>query len=153
MTPLPAGACLVLPDVSKMYPNVDTEEGLASAHRRLQSNPSPLGLSPDTVVSGLRICLRCNCVQFKDMFYLPNRGVAMGACHACDFSDIWMGEITQKHVDSCPVDTLYFTIYRDDGLDVLMNGDQDIQILKDHLNNLHPNLTWTLHFGVERKTC
>ena len=90
-TPLPAGACLVLPDVSKMYPNVDTEEGLASAHRRLQSNPSPLGLSPDTVVSGLRICLRCNCVQFKDMFYLPNRGVAMGACHACDFCDIWMG--------------------------------------------------------------
>ena len=47
-TPLPESARLVLPDAVKMYPNVDTEEGLSSVHRRLQTNPSPLGLSPDT---------------------------------------------------------------------------------------------------------
>ena len=89
-TPLPDTACLILPDATNMYPNVDTEEALSSVHRRLQTNPSPLGLSPDTVVSGLRICLRCNCVQFRNKFYIPKRGVAIGACHACDFSDIWM---------------------------------------------------------------
>ena len=33
----------------KMYPNVDTAEVLASLHRQLVTNPSPLGLSPDTV--------------------------------------------------------------------------------------------------------
>jgi hypothetical protein len=62
MTPLPDAACLVLPDAVQMYPNVDTEGALDSVHRRLQTNPSPLGLSPDSVISGLRICLRCNCV-------------------------------------------------------------------------------------------
>ena len=142
-------ALIVLPDVSKMYPNVDTEVALASTHRRLQTNPSTLGLSPDTIVRGLRICLRCNCLQFKDKYYMPNRGVAMGACHACDFSDIWMGDITQAHVDTCPVDTLHFTLFRDDGLDILLNGEQDLQALKDHMNNLHPNLTWTMECGTE----
>ena len=95
-TPLPDTARLVLTDATEMYPNVDIEEGLSSVHRRLQNNPSPLGLSPDTVLSVLQICLRCNCVKFKDKFYLPNRVVAMGACHGCDFSDIWMGDITQQ---------------------------------------------------------
>ena len=128
-------------DVSKMYPNVDVEEALSSVERRLQTNPSPLGLSPATIVSGLRICMRCNCVQFKDKFYLPNRGVAQGACHACDFSDIWMGDITQKHLDTCPVDTLHFSLYRDDGLDFMSGDEEKKEALKNHLNNLHPNLT------------
>ena len=86
-------------------------------------------------------------MQFKEKFYLPKRGVAMGACHACDFSDIWMGDITQLHVDTCPVDTLHFTLFRDDGLDVLMNGEQDLQTFQNHLNNLHPN--WTVKSGRE----
>ena len=147
--PLPDNTVLVLADIDKMYPNVDTEEGLQSVHRRLQTNPSPLGLSPDTIVSGLRICLRCNCVEFKGKFYLPNRGVAMGTCIACDFSDIWMGDITQKHLDNDTIDTLHFILYRDDSLDNMSNDDQEKQRLKDHLNNLHPNLTWTVDFAKE----
>ena len=86
-------------------------------------NPSPLGISPDTIVSGLRICLRCNCVQFKDKFYLPNRGVAMGNCVSCDFSDIWMGDVTEKHLNTITIQTLHFILYRDDALDLLPNGD------------------------------
>ena len=89
-SPLPENAKLVMADIQSMYPNVDVEEGLESVKRRLQNNPSPLDISPDTIVNGLRICMRCNCVQFKDRFFLPNRGVAMGAGHACDFSDIWI---------------------------------------------------------------
>ena len=80
--------------------------------------------------------------MLKDNYYLPNRGVAvaMGACHACDFSDIWMGDITKLHLDTCPVQTLQFQLYRDDGFDVLVNGEQDLQVFQDHLNQLHPNL-------------
>ena len=148
-TPLPEDTVIVSCDVSKMYPNVDVEEALSSVERRLQTNPSPLGLSPATIVSGLRICMRCNCVQFKDKFYLPNRGVAQGACHACDFSDIWMGDITQKHLDTCPVDTLHFSLYRDDGLDFMSGDEEKKEALKNHLNNLHPNLTWTVECAKE----
>ena len=141
---------LCLCDISKMYPNVGVEEGLSSIERRLQTNPSPLGMSPATIVEGLRICLRCNCVKFKDNFYLPNRGVAMGSCHdACDFSDVWMGDITEHHINTCTIDTLNFHLYRDDGIDVVLNGDEDKRRLEDHLNNLHPNLTWTVEIAKE----
>ena len=34
-------------------------------------------------------------------------------------------------------------------MDILQNGDQEKRILKDHLNNLHPNLTWTVECGRE----
>ena len=47
------------------------------------------------------------------------------------------------------MDTLHFTLYRDDGLDILMNGEQELRILKDHMNNLHPNLTCTVECGSE----
>ena len=74
----------------------------------------------------------------------------MGACPASDFSDIWMGEITQKHLDDCPVDTLHFTLYRDDGLDILLNGEEEeIRRLKEHMDSLHPNLSWTMEYGKE----
>ena len=128
-TPLADDTIMVFPDVTKMYPNVPPEEGLTSIERRLQTNPSPLGLSPETIVSGLRICLRCNCVQFQDKYYLPNRGVAMGACHACDFADIWMGDIIEKHLDTCPLETVHFLLYSDNGLDWLRSGEQEIRIL------------------------
>ena len=73
----------------------------------------------------------------------------MGACHACDFSDIWMGDVTQKHIDTCPVETLHFTLYRDDGLDVLLNGEQDLDAFVEHLNGLHQNPQWTVKCGHE----
>ena len=87
--PLEDTAELVFPDIEKMYPNVDIEQGLDSIETRLTSNPSKsVNMSPQFTVEGLRICLECNTVKFKDKFYRPCRGVAMGACKNCDFSDI-----------------------------------------------------------------
>ena len=88
-------------------------------------------------------------MEFKGKYYLPNHGVAMGTCPAYDFSYIWMGEITQKHLDSNPVDTLHFMLYHDDAKDYLLKGDRQKQMLLDHLNNLHPNLTWTVECAKE----
>ena len=51
----------------------------------------------------------------------------MGTCHACDFSDIWVGDLVQKHVDTCPVETLKFSIYRDYGQYSLLYSERDIQ--------------------------
>ena len=73
----------------------------------------------------------------------------MGPAHGCDFTDIWVGGVVEKHVDTCPVETVHFSIYRDDGLDILVNGEMDLQQYKDHLNNLHPNLTFDIRSGKE----
>ena len=81
-TPFDKEAEFVFPDIEKMYPNVDKEEGLNSVERRLNNNPSPsVDMSAQYTVEGLRICLECNTVKFKNKFYRPCKGVAMGSCH------------------------------------------------------------------------
>ena len=146
--PINPEALLVFPDIKAMYPNTDINEGLASIHRRLLSNPSPLGLSAELLVEGLRICLECNCVQFQGKFYLPCRGCAMGPCHACDFTDVWIGDVMEKHINTCPVETLDPSIYRDDMFDVLKQQ-EDLQQFKDHLESIHDNLTFDVRSGKE----
>jgi hypothetical protein len=47
------------------------------------------------------------------------------------------------------VETLHFTLYRDDGLDVLLNGEQDLAAFDEHINGLHQNLQWTVNCGCE----
>ena len=47
------------------------------------------------------------------------------------------------------MDTLKFSIYRDDGFDIVRNGPRDMDAYKEHLNNLHPNLTFDVRHGKE----
>ena len=66
--PLAETAELVFPDIEKMYTNVDKEEGLVSIERRLATNPSPsVDMSPQFITEGLRICLECNTVKFREI--------------------------------------------------------------------------------------
>ena len=57
--------------------------------------------------------------------------------------------MVQKHLDTCPVETLMFSIYRDDGFDLLLHGERDIQEYTDHLNSLHPNIRFDIRHGKE----
>ena len=102
----------------------------------------------ECVVEALKICQKCNCVQFNNRYYLPCRGCAMGPSHACDLTDTWIGPIAKKHVETCPVETCDFSIYRDDGLEILLNKD-DLQTYLDHLASLHLNVKWETKSGRE----
>ena len=105
-----------------MYPSVDIEEALEKVKSKLELDPSPLGFSAATIAEGLRICIKCNCVQFKEQFYIPCKGCAQGTCHACTFTDIWVGSIVDKHIRKSNIDSVFFSMYRDDALDILKNG-------------------------------
>ena len=143
-TPLPPDSAIALCDVKSMYPNTDVAEGIAEIKSRLETDPSPIGLSADYLAECLKLCMECNCVQFKDKFYIPCRGCAQGPCHACDFTDIWMGTVVKKHVETSNIDSILFSIYRDDSLDILKNGKVDEPALRQEMDSLHPNLTWDI---------
>ena len=72
----------------------------------------------------------------------------MGSCVSCDFTDIWLGDVSEHHMNTCPIETLHFSLYRDDALEIL-NKEEEKRIFSDHLNNLHPNLTWSVDCGTE----
>ena len=97
-------------------------------------------MSADFITEGLKLCTLCNCVQFKGKFYIPCKGCAQGPCHACDFTDIWIGSIIEKHIESSNIDSVLFSIYRDDGRDILNRGKVDQPAFQQELNSLHPNL-------------
>ena len=132
-----------------MYPNTDVEEGLREVKSKLEADPSPLGISAEYLTESLKLCMECNCVQFQGNFYIPCRGCAQGPCHACDFTDIWMGTVVKKHVETSNIDSILFSIYRDYGLDILPNGKVDEPALGQYMDSLHPNLEWELNFEKE----
>ena len=149
MTPLTPESVLAFSDIKSMYDNVDCDEAVAEVKSLLEKNPSPLGLSSDYIAAGLKICLECNCVQFKESFYIPCKGCAQGTCHACTFTDIWVGKVVKKHLETSNIDSVFYSIYRDDGLDILKRGLEDQAAYQQHLDGLHPNLSWDLNCAKE----
>ena len=47
-------------------------------------------------------------------------------------------------MDSSNIDSVLFSIYRDDGVDILVNGKTDQQAYQREMDSLHPNLKWDL---------
>ena len=148
-TPLNDDSILVFPDIVKMYPSTDVIEAVAKVENNHTANPNDYGFTTDCVVEALRICNECNCIQFNGKYYLPCKGVATGPAHACEMTDIWIGSITEKHLQTCPVETIHFSIYRDDGLDVLPGGEADLPALVQHFSTLHTNLDWEFKSGKD----
>ena len=146
-TPLCISDILVFADIRSMYPNVDLTSAIESVRKRHQENPGPLGMSTNFLVEGLKLCLKCNCVQFQDKFYIPCRGCAQGTCHACDFTDIWIGDITEKLVETNPEITENFSIYRDDSLNIIK--EEQVAEYEEALDSLHPNLKFDVRTGKE----
>ena len=146
--PFTEEALLVFPDIKNMYPNVDVDEAIEIIGEKYERDPSDIGLSKEAVVEGLKICQQCNCIKFKERFYRNVLGISMGPAHGCDLTDIWVGPIAEKHIQTCPVDDTDFSIYRDDGLGLLADG-QDIPAYLEHrdLDGLHPNLKWETKYG------
>ena len=149
-TPLSPQAVLAFSDIHSMYDNVDCEEGVEEVRRLLEQDPSPLGMSSKFLADGLKLGLECNCIQFKNKFYIPCKGCAQGTCHACTFTDLRVGKVVDKHIQtSSNIDSVFFSIYRDDGKDILSRGMEDQEKYQRHLDGLHPNLKWDLTCATE----
>ena len=60
-----------------------------------------------------------------------------------------MGTIVKRHIETSNIDSILFSLYRDDGLDILKNGKVDKPALQQHMDSLHSNLTWNLNVEKE----
>ena len=111
LTPLDEESILVFPDIVKMYPSADVVEAVNQVEVKHRANPNEYGLSSNCVVEALRICNSCNCIEFNGEYYLPCKGCSTGPAHACELTDrMWIGSITEKYLQTCPVETLHFSI-------------------------------------------
>ena len=81
----------------------------------------------------------CPCYNDK-----PCKGCGQGTCHACTFTDLWVGKVIRKHLQSSNIDSVLYSIYRDDGRDILSRGMEDQEAYKNTLIafTLISNGTW-----------
>eukprot|EP00745_Piridium_sociabile_P026140 TRINITY_DN41575_c0_g2_i2.p1 TRINITY_DN41575_c0_g2~~TRINITY_DN41575_c0_g2_i2.p1 ORF type:complete len:978 (-),score=173.11 TRINITY_DN41575_c0_g2_i2:3-2936(-) len=169
LAPLPNNACLAVCDVVALYPSVDNAMGVPAVDKMLKKHPSPINESSACIVDALRMTLQHNpCYyttgQQETIYASPNQGTAMGPCSACDYVDVFMGELDEKLVDTSPVPLLSsiakkdeqlclkyldWSRFRDDGFAVLLN-EEHIPAFEIHLQSLcPPAIKWVLSTGME----
>ena len=149
---LPRTAKQVAADVRKLYPSVDNNMGIPAVRRRLGDNPNPEGLSTDLIIEALEICLEENFCNFCGSHYKVNSGTAMGPCHSCDYADCFMADLDDQLVEQLEINNIEhteWTIFRDDGWDILIDADKDLPEFEEILGNLHPNINWDLRISNE----
>ena len=81
-----------------------------------------------------QICVDENTCEFLDQYFCPNCGTATGPPHACDFADIFVAELDDKVAERLveeEVQTTGWTVYRDDGWLVALNGLDDVPIIEE----------------------
>ena len=142
---IPETAKQVAADIQKLYPSVGNNMGIPAVKRLLESNPNPDGLSTDLITEALTICLEKNFCEFCGEHFKGNSGVHMGPCHACEYADIFVGELDEQIVEKLAennIEHTQWTIFRDDGWDILLNADQDLPKFEDILDKRHDNIKW-----------
>ena len=89
---------LVSMDVTSLYTNIPTNEGIDTVSETLNS-PSTFKrmlTSPEEVVEFLRLILTANNFKFNDEHFLQIKGCAMGTICAPSYANIFMGKFEEK---------------------------------------------------------
>ena len=110
--------------------------GIPAVRRLLERYPNPEGLNTDLIIEALKICLEENFCEFCGNYYKVNSGTAMGPCHSCDYADIFMNELDEHLVDQLEQEGIEHTkwsIFRDDGHDLLIHAEEDLPKFEDIL--------------------
>jgi hypothetical protein len=161
---LPQTAVFMVCDVISLYPNVDNAMGIPATNALLSQHPSPLGIPKPCILEALSLVLNNNSARYEDgqgnvILAKPNRGIAMGPSHACDFVDIFMGEIDERIVNGSPVPLvsslappqvqeklkyLDWSRFRDDAITILPDM-SFAQGFEEHLQAASPpSINWTV---------
>ena len=142
---LPPDAINLGCDVVKLYPSCDNQMALDALSDWLQDHPNPDGLPTELILDLGKICCEENACEFLGRFFSQIRGTSTGPPHACDFVDIFMGELDKRIVQQMEeknIDSTDWTVFRDDGWLALLRGLGDLEKFEDILQNLHPNIKW-----------
>ena len=168
ISPLPSSTRIVICDVSKLYPSVNNLMGVPAVRDLLSKFPSPYTPLTNCIIEALQICLDCNVCRFmtgdgRTHIRVPNRGTAMGPCHACDYADVFMGVLDKSTVELCPVPLLSSLLpetdrqknthlnwsrFRDDGITFLLTQEH-VPEFEKHLQSLHEDIDWEVSCGEQ----
>ena len=94
---LPSNAILVTLDVSSLYTNIPTNEGIEACRKAL-NHRSAKPIPTETICDLIRMILTMNNFVFIDEHFLQQHGMAMGTRMAPAFANLFMGEFEKNAI-------------------------------------------------------
>ena len=152
LPPLLENAILVTADVTSLYTNIPHEEGIESVlhYMKLHANTLPPGApSPHTIGVLLETILKNNNLSFMDRHFLQLVGTAMGTKAAPPYANLFMGRheetIREAFIWAIP----FWKRFIDDIFLIFIGTTEQLQSMKDFMNNLHPTIKFTFEHSTQ----
>lgn len=134
-------------DITNLYTNIPVAETIDIIKKNLINYRKVSITEAHEIVNLLELTLSQNYFQFGNKIYKQEDGVAMGNCIAGTIADIFINMLEEKIFNSnWPMlnKIVYYYRYVDDTL-LLVNGDQDdIKMIHQKFNSLHPKIKFTI---------
>ena len=146
--PLPPDCILCTVDVSSLYTNIPTEEGISAALRALESHDNQACPPINHLSRLLHLVLYNNVFRFNESFYLQLQGTAIGTKMAPAFANIFMGELESRVLSSSAPAPKLWKRYIDDIFLVWTDSRESLQLFIDELNAQHPRIRFTSEISL-----
>ena len=145
--PLPLDTYLCTADVKALYTNIPTAEGIQYTCDYINNNRELLpNYAPRTQIFRIIMdhILTNNYFSFQDNFFLQIFGAAMGCRMVPPYANIFMHKIDCQIQAEHPYKIQYYKRLIDDIFFVYQGTNEELTILQNWLNNIHPTIKFTL---------
>ena len=133
---------LVTLDVSSLYTNIPTNEGIEVCRRAL-NHRSAKPIPTETICDFIRMILTMNNFVFNDEHFLQQHGTAMGTRMAPAFANLFMGEFEKNAISGYADKPYLWYRYIDDIFMVWTHGEDKLNNFITYLINIQPTIKFT----------
>ena len=145
---VPDNVMLVTMDVTALYTNIPTRDGLTAAHQALaKMRPGALHPRNSSLMKLLTMTLKKNNFVFNGTHYLQKLGTAIGTKVAPSFAIIYMGSFEDDYVYTYPLQPIMYFRYIDDVFMIWQHGEEELHKFVNHLNNSVETIKFTLEYS------
>jgi len=142
-TTIPDHSVLASLDVTSLYTNIPTEEGIQIILRYLDNFKQPHYPPVEFLQELLNFVLKYNCFIFCDLFFLQAQGVAMGMRMAPNFAHIFMADFEEKHILNRANRPMLYCRYINNIFIILTDSFTELQQLITDINQCHLTIKMT----------
>jgi len=155
------GAILFSFDIVSLYPSIPQEEAayvvanfyeqnFSYVEERLFSDFNMAAPPPYLIKEGIDHVLGGTLLRFNNRFFRQGKGTAIGASVSVAVAEIFVHasiESKRKKLNKQPE---IFYRYIDDIFGIFLGTEEELQAYHEGLNNIHPDLQFTLEFSREK---
>ena len=151
---IPENFWLVCLDVSSLYTNIPTQQGLRVISDLLDRNRSTYAYKPsnESLINLLELVLTKNNFQFNGHHYIQKKGVAMGSKVSPSFAILYMDFFERTHVYTYHKQPYLYLRYIDDIFLIWQHQEEELHQFIDFLNTREPSIKFTSHISQSEAT-